>query len=64
MVYKCKVCSAELFEDEKQRYFLRHGVMVCDRCAGKIHNAYEQWHGGASEWPTGCHYLSNQRGIE
>lgn len=49
MVYKCKVCSRGLFEDEKHRYFLRHGVMVCDRCAGKIHNAYEQWHGGESE---------------
>lgn len=42
----CSICSASLDFDCKLRYSAEVGIDICDGCAGKIHSAYEAWHGG------------------
>ena len=46
MIESCKICGNQLDGEEIVKNLDRHGLCVCDRCAMRVANAYEHWHGG------------------
>lgn len=48
----CLVCSETMQPDSIVHYSGEIGIDICDQCAGKVHSAYEAWHGGNSFKPT------------
>lgn len=51
MNIKCLVCSINMKADSIVHYPGEIGIDICDLCAGKVHSAYESWHGGKSIQP-------------
>lgn len=46
MSVKCCGCQQPLDEDEIYKLAERCGFAICDRCAGKVSDSYNEWHGG------------------
>lgn len=48
MSAKCCGCQEPLNEDEIFKLAEPCGVDICDRCASRVVDSYNQWHGGCS----------------
>lgn len=51
MSVKCCGCHQPLDEEEVHKLANRCGIAICDRCAEKVSDSYNEWHGGGCYTP-------------
>lgn len=43
---ECKICTKKMNIEEEIKYNELFMIKVCDSCAGRVKEAYDNWHGG------------------